>query len=560
MSDLAAGSSAVEQLQKNVAEAPYVKDLTKASAERKIQEDRLVKQYAPEMMAAKAEEEQMRLQTARLQKLATETAYKADTESTRQLQQWLQTDEGKKASDLDVTKKAASLKMHAGLTEDGAKLYEKAEKIQAQELASQTKQIAQDNDTIAKAAVVLDAVPPEKIEEFFGRLPEEQKKLILKQVGDDNWNKATGEEKKKIVDRLFLNAKGQLTEQLKAIELEKTKLITKNKLDIENAKEAAAKALQTMKSDTAIDVATIKTDSAERVAEDKIAGALKLEQKKSDDKIKQIEATHAAKELELTKKHTDEMDKLKQQTVDKKDLENLKSTHQKDLESQKATHAKELEQEKEKAKKELETMREKSKKDLEALKESGKTARANKAEAGKTERAEKKTDVKDATFYIKEHDKIVKSGEKQEQALQEKVNAAQKLLEESKTASWYEPKAYKEDKRTQAYTNAVNELNKFRKQQIQKEVDTFENAPDFPKKDEILRKLKQSLGAVDTPPMDKEPPPAKTETAKPAPAKDATSNKYTQDSPAKPASKEDYDKLPPGSYYIQDGVTKRKKG
>jgi hypothetical protein len=38
------------------------------------------------------------------------------------------------------------------------------------------------------------------------------------------------------------------------------------------------------------------------------------------------------------------------------------------------------------------------------------------------------------------------------------------------------------------------------------------------------------------------------------------SNKYTQDNPAKPTSKEEYDKLPGGSYYIQDGVIKRKKG
>jgi len=40
----------------------------------------------------------------------------------------------------------------------------------------------------------------------------------------------------------------------------------------------------------------------------------------------------------------------------------------------------------------------------------------------------------------------------------------------------------------------------------------------------------------------------------------ATSNKYTEQNPAKPTSKEEYDKLPPNSYYMQDGVLKRKKG
>jgi len=484
MSDIAEGSTAVRQLQQNVAAAPYIQDLTQAASERKIQEDRLAKQYAPEMMAAKAEEEQMRLQTARLQKLATDNQYKADTESTAKLQQWLQTDDGKKASDLDITKKSASLKMQAGLTEQGSKLYERAEKIEATELANQTKQLAQDNETIAKAAVVLDAVPSEKVDEFFGRLPEEQKKLILKQVGEDNWTKATGEEKKKIVDRLFLNAKGQLTEQLKAVELEKTKLITKNRLDIENNKEAAAENLKNM-----------TTASAEKIAAEKIAGAIKLEEQKSADKIKEQEAKHKEKLEELSKKHTDEMDKLKQQTVDKKELENLKSQHQKELENVKGGF----------------------KKQIESMKES----------ASKT-KSDKKDSVKDAAFYIKEHDKIVKAGQKEEDDLKAQVATAEKLMTESKTASWYEPKAYKEDKRTKAYTAAVNKLNDFRKRQTQREIETFENAPDFPKKEEILRKLKQTLAAVDTPPMDKEPPSAKAEAA-PAPAKDVPSGAKTHD-------------------------------
>jgi choline dehydrogenase-like flavoprotein len=516
MSDLAEGSTAVRQLQQNVAAAPYVQDLTQAASERKIQEDRLAAQYAPQIAAAKAEEEQMRLQTVRLQKLTSENQYKADTESTAKLQQWLQTDDGKKASDLDITKKSASLKMQAGLTEQGAKLYERAEKIEATELANQTKQLAQDNETIAKAAVVLDAVPSEKVDEFFGRLPEEQKKLILKQVGEDNWNKATGEEKKKIVDRLFLNAKGQLIEQIKAVELKKTELVTKNKLEIENSKEAAAKVLQTMKGDTAVEVQEKKSETtleAQRIKDE--AALERVKQKGADDLERQ------------RKKDEDAMERLKASNASKKEIEELR----------------------EKSKKEIEQLRDKTKKEIEDMKE-----KASKA------KSDKKDDVKDATFYIKEHDKIVKSGEKQEQVLQEKVNATQKLFEESKTASWYEPKAYKEDKRSKAYTDAVNELNKFRKQQTQREIETFENAPDFPKKQEILRKLKQTLAAVDTPPMDKEPPPAKAEAPKAAPAKDVPSNKYTQDNPAKPTSKEEYDKLPPNSYYIQDGVVKRKKG
>mgnify|MGYP003352130389 CR=1 FL=1 len=145
ISDMPAGSEAIKQLQQNIAAAPYVSDLTKSAAERKIQEDRLATQYAPQIAAAKAEAEQQRLQTSRLQRIATETAYQADAESTRQLQQWLSTDEGKKASDVDIAKKAAALKMQAGLTEEGAKLYERAEKIEAAQLAKTKKEIEDNN-------------------------------------------------------------------------------------------------------------------------------------------------------------------------------------------------------------------------------------------------------------------------------------------------------------------------------------------------------------------------------------------------------------------------------
>ena len=42
--------------------------------------------------------------------------------------------------------------------------------------------------------------------------------------------------------------------------------------------------------------------------------------------------------------------------------------------------------------------------------------------------------------------------------------------------------------------------------------------------------------------------------------KPASNNIYTESNPAKPTSKQEYDKLDAGSYYMQDGVLKRKKG
>ena len=520
MSDIAEGSTAVRQLQQNVAAAPYVQDLTQAASERKIQEDRLAKQYAPQIAAAQAEEEQMRLQTTRLQKLATDNQYKADTESTAKLQQWLQTDDGKKASDLDITKKSASLKMQAGLTEQGAKLYERADKIQAQELATQTKQLAQDNDTIAKAAVVLDAVPPEKVDEFFGRLPEEQKKLILKQVGEENWTKATGEEKKKIVDRLFLNAKGQLTEQMKAIEVEKAKIVAKNREDVQN-----------LKNDGAVATKVIQTESAERIATEKSDTTLQAQRIKDEAALERVK-----------QKGADDLERQKQRDEDA--MERLKATN---------ASKKEIEELQEKSKKELKQMADKTKKEIEAMKEA----------AAKNKPAKVSDPQKAASFYFKEHDKIVKAGQKQEEALQLQVNVASNRLDTSKDATWFSPiEKLKEDKRAEAYKTAKDKLNNFRKEQAEEELAVIESAPDFPNKDRIIKKLKDRIALVELPPDKEEPPPAKTTTAKsdvPGGA-GATSNKYTQDKPATPASQKDYDALPPGSYYIQDGVTKRKKG
>jgi hypothetical protein len=466
MSDLAAGSSAVEQLQRNVAEAPYVKDLTQAAAERKIQEDRLAKQYAPEMMAAKAEEEQMRLQTARLQKLATNIQYTRDKESTAQLQQWLQTDEGKKASDLDVTKKAASLKMHAGLTEEGAKLYERAEKMQATELSNQQKQLAQDYETLSTASVVLNSQPDEKVEEFFNRLPKEQKDLLLKNVGEENWSKATGAEKKEIANRLFLNTKGQLMQR----KMENDKARTEYMAD---SRETVAQ----IKADSAEAIKKMAVDSAEKIVGEKIASAEKIASEKLEAKIKEIEA-----------KHKGEMEKLKETFVGKKELENLQAKHKKEIE--------------------------------------------NLRESGKTTRAAAKTDVKDASFYMKEHDKIVKAGQEEEKSLEAKVTAAKSLLSQSQKADWFSPVAkLKEDTRQKNYDAAVNSLDDFRKRQTQKELDAFKNAPDFPKKSQIIRELENRLAATSAP---QETPPAKAEAPKaapaPAPAKDVPSNKPLSES------------------------------
>jgi len=79
----------------------------------------------------------------------------------------------------------------------------------------------------------------------------------------------------------------------------------------------------------------------------------------------------------------------------------------------------------------------------------------------------------------------------------------------------------------------------------------------------MLKKIDSQLSTLQVEPPKAEKPAG---TPTPTPAKpDVPSNKpaaapNTEQNPATPTSKEEYDKLPPNSYYMQDGVLKRKKG
>ena len=139
-------------------------------------------------------------------------------------------------------------------------------------------------------------------------------------------------------------------------------------------------------------------------------------------------------------------------------------------------------------------------------------------------------------------------------------------------------------------TQSWNDLQEFNRTVVQKKINAIESMPEGPDKQKQLSLLEDELATTYLSPEEKKeakPKERSLTTPSPAPggplpsnlsggplslqdtAKAAAdlkkpgvvpSNKYTQDNPAKPTSKEEYDKLPSGSYYIQDGVIKRKKG
>jgi hypothetical protein len=269
MTDVAAGGQAALQLQQSMAAAPYVQQQASAAAEEtqlKLQQDRLKALYAPQEAAAKAEQEQLRLKTERLRELAAETGYTADKESTQKLQQWMQSDEGKKASESDVIKKSAIFKLQAGLTEEGTKLMTQADKLDALDLANKAKKLAADDEAITKASVTLEAVPEGKEDEFISRLPADSIKAAEERVGKDNWAAFTGAEKKQVLSRLMLNTKTLVAEQTRAVNLEKAKLLVASREKISTYHEDESTRRKEMEGDVKYETTQLLVEGRKNVA------------------------------------------------------------------------------------------------------------------------------------------------------------------------------------------------------------------------------------------------------------------------------------------------------
>ena len=171
-------------------------------------------------------------------------------------------------------------------------------------------------------------------------------------------------------------------------------------------------------------------------------------------------------------------------------------------------------------------------------------------------------DMRDWNIFTKAQENIERSGKKTLEKLDAEVEAADLAQTKSKLGIFFDSKTPSKETE-EAYKAAVAKRDDFRRSQVQKELNLAISAPDFPGKKSVVDNLATELelyGKPKTEPKAEAKPEAKPTTpAKPA-GKEVPSNTYTESNPAKPTSKQEYDKLAPGSYYMQDGVLKRKKG
>jgi len=243
MTDAAAGGQAALQLQQSMAAAPYVQEQTDAAAEQtqlklqqdrlKLEQDRLKASYAPEALALQAQQDQQTLEKIRLSNLVTDTNFKSSEASKASLKVLSETVEFKNASDPEKLRMAAMLDAQSGNVENLKTNLAAAELLEVRQIAGRQKQLDQQAQEVGNAYGVIAALPDDKVQEFVDRLPEANKKALISQIGEVNWNNMTGAEKKEAAKNLMLNAKGQMATQLKNIEIEKARVLAESRERIE---------------------------------------------------------------------------------------------------------------------------------------------------------------------------------------------------------------------------------------------------------------------------------------------------------------------------------------
>lgn len=224
MTDMAAGSTAARDLQKNVYGAQYDEANIAAAAEQnqqKIQEGNI-----------KLEQDRLNVDKTKLANLVTDTNFKASEDSKAKLKALAQTEEFKAADEVGKLQQMAALQIQNADIENGTKTLANSELYIARNLANKQKVLDQNAQEIGNAFAVVDALKtPEQRTAFFKEMetqqPEQYQNLI-KQIGPSTFEKMDADERHGALKGLMNNASGQLKNQLKQNDLERQLLINES--------------------------------------------------------------------------------------------------------------------------------------------------------------------------------------------------------------------------------------------------------------------------------------------------------------------------------------------
>jgi hypothetical protein len=198
MSDVAAGSNAALQLQRNMAAAPDVQQM----------QTNVMQEQANTL-----QQQQQNLEKTKLANLVADAGIKSDADIKSKIQNLVKDDSYIKASPSEQALKLASVYGEAGKAEDSAKFMQISETITNKDLVNQSKKLDIERQAIADASSVLETIPEAQVNERFNSLPEATRNLVINRVGPANWNNFSPKEKKAVVQNLFETTTAKLQEQ-----------------------------------------------------------------------------------------------------------------------------------------------------------------------------------------------------------------------------------------------------------------------------------------------------------------------------------------------------------
>jgi hypothetical protein len=445
----------------------------------------------------KLQQDQANLEKTKLANLVGETGFQSSKESKLKLQALSQDPKFKAADDATKLRMAAMIDIESGGDVDKlTKNLQAAEIVQAKELANQAITLNNQAREVTKAAAVINAVAPEKIGETFDRLPEANRKAVYDQIGGEQAWKALSNTEKKAV--------------LNNLMMNGERKIAAQALVIEEEKQKAIAASREK-------VANI---NATWHMNNKAAGGSK-------------------EDLATFRAYTNKV------ASDNKRFTGSESRLTKAISDAKVLYEGALLTNNTKAAKEAKSEMDSRMADLKDLRT-----------------RQLKNEISNATMLPDgtQRTRIMAELDKQAEVLGIKSPSVDTpkpdIPSGAKTHDGYPARKNADGSySTEVSITVTNpKLNSGKPTNIPslwkgKEVDentAVENALATGKKYESFSTIPDAVKAA-------------KERSK-AGGAGATSNKYTEQNPAKPTSKEEYDKLPPNSYYMQDGVLKRKKG
>ena len=198
MSDVAAGSNAALQLQRNMAAAPDVQQM----------QTNVMQEQANTL-----QQQQENIEKTKLANFVADAGIKVNADIKSKIQTLVGKEDYIKADSAGQALQLARLYGEQGQAENSAKFMEVSDKITARDLVNQSRKTAIDRQAIADAAGVLEKIPDANVNDTFNNFPKTTRDLITSRVGQANWDKFSPKEKKAIVQNLFETGDNKLKEQ-----------------------------------------------------------------------------------------------------------------------------------------------------------------------------------------------------------------------------------------------------------------------------------------------------------------------------------------------------------